>query len=197
MSHTGLKLASIRLGHSPELAVRAHGWPLLAPFVLRPNALEWAVDLPDAAEVRMSWPRGGSSVSVHVNEDAGLSSGDHLFLCNRVKWTFRADEDLSEFWQLCQGDPVLSLCVQSRAGILLRSATIFEDVVKTLCTTNCHWRNTKRMGAKLCSALGCERTLSPYRQVSAGPARSSPAGNLALRPYLWCVSIEQRRILRC
>jgi len=67
---------------------------------------------------------------------------------------FRADENLTDFWRLCRADPLLRRCAEARAGALLRSATVFEDVVKTLCTTNCHWRNTKSMVGRLCTELG-------------------------------------------
>lgn len=33
----------------------------------------------------------------------------------------------------------------------MRSATVFEDIVKTICTVNCHWRNTKLMVSMRCS----------------------------------------------
>jgi len=129
---------------------------LLAPFALEAGALDWVADLPaaGAAKIRMSWRTNGSTVSVHAVGRGTMSDDDRKFVRNRVRWMFRADEDLTEFWQLCRTDPILRLCAQSRAGVLFRSATIFEDVAKTLCTTNCHWRNTKRMVAALCSGLG-------------------------------------------
>jgi 3-methyladenine DNA glycosylase/8-oxoguanine DNA glycosylase len=46
-------------------------------------------------------------------------------------------------WALAQG-----------AGRLLRSPTVFEDAVKTLCTTNCTWAVTRGMVARLCERLG-------------------------------------------
>jgi 3-methyladenine DNA glycosylase/8-oxoguanine DNA glycosylase len=36
----------------------------------------------------------------------------------------------------------------------LRCATVFEDTVKTICTTNCSWRNTKLMVTNLCRMFG-------------------------------------------
>ena len=41
-----------------------------------------------------------------------------------------------------------------RAGAFLRSNTVFEDMIKTLCTTNTHWRNTKKIVDALCQSLG-------------------------------------------
>jgi N-glycosylase/DNA lyase len=44
--------------------------------------------------------------------------------------------------------------VTSGAGRLLRSPTVFEDVVKTICTTNCTWSATVRMVTALVENLG-------------------------------------------
>ena len=48
----------------------------------------------------------------------------------------RLDEDLSAFYARAAKDRSLSW-VTSGAGRMLRSPTVFEDVVKTICTTNC------------------------------------------------------------
>lgn len=37
---------------------------------------------------------------------------------------------------------------------MLRSATVFEDLVKTMCTTNCSWALTKSMVSNLVEKLG-------------------------------------------
>jgi 3-methyladenine DNA glycosylase/8-oxoguanine DNA glycosylase len=67
---------------------------------------------------------------------------------------FRADEDFGEFWELCRGHSILRHCRSKRTGALLRCASVFEDVVKTVCTTNCSWWNTKLMVANLCRMFG-------------------------------------------
>jgi N-glycosylase/DNA lyase len=38
----------------------------------------------------------------------------------------------------------------------MRSPTVFEDVVKTICTTNCAWSGTVRMTSALVEQLGAE-----------------------------------------
>lgn len=43
---------------------------------------------------------------------------------------------------------------ERRAGRLLRSPTVFEDLVKTICTTNCSWSLTKKMVSNLVDTLG-------------------------------------------
>ncbi len=50
--------------------------------------------------------------------------------------------------------PDLRWALRRGAGRLLRSPTVFEDAVKTLCTTNCSWALTRAMVSRLCERLG-------------------------------------------
>ena len=67
----------------------------------------------------------------------------------------RLDADLSGFYAAARDDPDLDW-VRSGAGRMLRSPTVFEDVVKTICTTNCTWSATVRMTTALVENLGVE-----------------------------------------
>ncbi len=70
-----------------------------------------------------------------------------------VRHVLRLDADLSEFYALAAADPELAWATGG-AGRMIRSATVFEDVVKTICTTNCAWSATERMVGALVSKLG-------------------------------------------
>lgn len=83
-----------------------------------------------------------------------IGDADREFLRSRVRWMFRADEDFGQFWELCRGHAILRHCRSQRTGTLLRCATVFEDTVKTICTVNCSWSNTKLMVANLCRMFG-------------------------------------------
>jgi 3-methyladenine DNA glycosylase/8-oxoguanine DNA glycosylase len=65
----------------------------------------------------------------------------------------RLDQDLSPFYLRAGEDPDLSWAARG-AGRMLRSPTVFEDVVKTVCTTNCAWSATVRMVDALVANLG-------------------------------------------
>jgi N-glycosylase/DNA lyase len=65
----------------------------------------------------------------------------------------RLDADLSGFYAVAAADDELRWTVAG-AGRLLRSPTVFEDVVKTICTTNCAWSGTVRMTTALVEELG-------------------------------------------
>ena len=75
-------------------------------------------------------------------------------LTQTVAHMFRLDEDLSGFYELVREDE-LAWCALG-AGRMLRAPTLFEDVVKTICTTNTAWSGTRKMTAALVDNLGSE-----------------------------------------
>jgi len=74
-------------------------------------------------------------------------------LVRMARHILRLDEDLSGFYALVRDDPDLAWVARG-AGRMVRSATVFEDVVKTVCTTNCGWAATERMVRALVEHLG-------------------------------------------
>jgi N-glycosylase/DNA lyase len=72
-----------------------------------------------------------------------------------VAHMFRLDEDLSGFYAVVSEDGDLSWCAHG-AGRMLRAPTVFEDVVKTICTTNTAWSGTRKMTGALVEHLGVE-----------------------------------------
>ena len=59
-----------------------------------------------------------------------------------------------QFWDQCKNDSKMFKIAEQKAGALLRSGSLFEDVIKTLCTVNCTWQNTKMMIDNLCKNFG-------------------------------------------
>ena len=84
----------------------------------------------------------------------------------------RMDEDLSEFYGLIESDPDLAWAATG-AGRLVRSPTAFEDVVKTVCTTNCSWAATTKMVTALVQHLGEPATGAP-QSSAVGRAFPTP-----------------------
>jgi N-glycosylase/DNA lyase len=72
-----------------------------------------------------------------------------------VRHMLRLDADLSGFYALAREDPDLAWAAAG-AGRMMRSPTVFEDAVKTICTTNCAWSATVRMTTALVEHLGEE-----------------------------------------
>lgn len=70
-----------------------------------------------------------------------------------VRRVLNLDEDLSPLYEVAVSDPELEW-IDIGAGRMARGATVFEDVVKTVCTTNCTWSATQRMVGALVEHLG-------------------------------------------
>ncbi|MDQ4030340.1 MAG: Fe-S cluster assembly protein HesB [Actinomycetota bacterium] len=83
-----------------------------------------------------------------------------------VRRMLRLDEDLSGFYALARDDAGLAWVTRG-AGRMLRSPTVFEDVVKTICTTNCTWSATERMVGALVAELGGGAFPSPEAMAEA------------------------------
>jgi 3-methyladenine DNA glycosylase/8-oxoguanine DNA glycosylase len=88
-----------------------------------------------------------------------------------VRQILNLDEDLSEFYALVADDPDLSWAAAG-AGRMLRTPTVFEAAVKTICTTNVAWSATVRMVNALVNNLG-ERGASGARAFPTAEAMAS------------------------
>ncbi len=102
--------------------------------------------------VRVSGARTGYAKLDVLGPAPGAADLERLR--SAVAHVFRLDEDLTPFYEAAAADPQLSWATAG-AGRLLRSPTVFEEVVKTICTTNCTWSATVRMvSALVLRALG-------------------------------------------
>jgi N-glycosylase/DNA lyase len=91
-----------------------------------------------------------------------------------LRHMLRLDEDLSGFYASVADDGELAW-VRTGAGRMVRSPTVFEDVVKTICTTNCTWSATERMAGAIVAHLGVEDTATGRRAFPT-PAAMAEAG---------------------
>ncbi len=82
-----------------------------------------------------------------------VSAGAARELQTTVRHVLRLDADLSGFYEAASTDPDLSW-VTTGAGRMVQSPTVFEDVIKTVCTTNCTWSATIRMVHAIVEHLG-------------------------------------------
>ena len=89
-----------------------------------------------------------------------------------VRHVLRLDADLSGFYEAAAGDPELAWATTG-AGRMVQSPTVFEDVVKTICTTNCTWSATIRMVHAIVEHLG-EPALGAITQGPWGRAFPTP-----------------------
>ena len=136
--------------------LNSHGFAELAPMRLDEAAgtLTMTLRVPRGRPRRVVVGRGrGRRASVEVLGPGALGTRTGAAVLDGVRYVLRMDEDLSGFYERCRTDPDLAWAAAG-AGRMLRSPTVFEDVVKTICTTNCAWGATVRMVNGLVSELG-------------------------------------------
>jgi 3-methyladenine DNA glycosylase/8-oxoguanine DNA glycosylase len=133
----------------------SHGLASLPPMRLDEEAGRFTITLAladgRARTVSVARGRGNTAEITSPGRAPSRSAADDID--GKVRHILRLDEDLSPFYALAADDAALAW-VTSGAGRMIRSATVFEEVVKTVCTTNCAWSATVRMTTALVEHLG-------------------------------------------
>jgi N-glycosylase/DNA lyase len=137
-----------------QRTVLSHGWCELLPFELdrRNWILTRVLDVGRArpVTVRISFGKRGLKVATsrEVNESAAAR------IVRDVRHMMRLDDDLQQFYVAMSADADFAWITNEGAGRLLRSPTVYEDLVKMICTTNCSWALTEKMVTALVNELG-------------------------------------------
>lgn len=173
-------MASTRLSLVPDAAfdfegtAYSHGWVVLAPndWDEDTSTLRRVHRLPSGRVVLLELREAGEAqggLTVRIEHEGRLPVRDRRDIAADVRHMFRLDEDLAPFYALCRrrGQPWNRVC--EGLGRLLRSPTLFEDVVKTVCTTNVQWGGTRRMVRGLVEAFGDPWPGEPSRRAFPTP----------------------------
>jgi 3-methyladenine DNA glycosylase/8-oxoguanine DNA glycosylase len=165
--------------------LQSHGVAALPPATLDGASCELTVTLATAGgprTVRISGAPiqlGGPPVALLSLADAGppLDADARGALTATARRMLCLDDDLSAFYARAAADRGLAWACGG-AGRMLRSPTVFEDVVKTVCTTNCAWSATERMVGALVEHLGEPAPGAPPKGAAgrAFPAAERMAG---------------------
>lgn len=134
----------------------SHGFHDLPPLTVDQAArsLDVTLRVPRGRPRRVRISAGGRGRAlVEVLGGPAASASTRDALAAAAARVLHLDHDLSGFYAKAADDPDLAW-VSAGAGRMLRSQTVFEDVVKTLCTTNCSWALTAKMVDALVRQLG-------------------------------------------
>jgi 3-methyladenine DNA glycosylase/8-oxoguanine DNA glycosylase len=133
--------------------VNSHGWRQLAPFSYDEdtNTLGYILRLSNGRVVELKLREGKDGVSVETQK---LDKTERKEVAENVTWMLGLDMDFSTFYAASRVEPKLARAKKLALGRVLRSPTLFEDVIKTILTTNTLWAATKNMTLKLVNELG-------------------------------------------
>ena len=134
------------------LTVRSHGWYNLAPFFFddSKNTLSYTFAQENGRPVIATF----SEIKNGIRIDLDRPISDRSKIEQKVRHILRLDDDLSAFYEGFCTENEFEWVRRRGAGRLLRSPTVYEDLVKTMCTTNCSWALTEKMVANLVRLLG-------------------------------------------
>ena len=134
----------------------SHGWSELVPFEFDQNTwtLTRVIDLGSASPVTINI--SGTKRSLNIDIASRVSKAAERTIVNDVRHMFRLDDDLALFYRAMSADADFAWIRHEGAGRLLRAPTVFEDLVKMICTTNCSWAMTDKMVNSLVESLGRE-----------------------------------------
>ena len=130
--------------------IRSHGWYDLKPFEFDA----------EKGTLGYTFAENDAAVMVVIKEDGRRlrvdwkGTIDAYRLSHAVRHLLRLDENFERFYDALRKEGRVEWVVEKKAGRLLRSPTVFEDLVKTICTTNCSWSATRKMIENLVGELG-------------------------------------------
>jgi N-glycosylase/DNA lyase len=174
-----------------QRTIISHGWCQLLPFSIDEKRwqLTRVIDLNPRPPVVITMT--ANKRSIRIKPSRKLNQTDTARVARNARHILRLDDDLEHFYQIMNADPEFSWISRQGAGRMLRSPTVFEDLVKMICTTNCSWSLTEKMVTGIVENLGREgsegkRTFPSPQAVALMPmnffTREVRAGYRA--PYL-------------
>ena len=136
----------------------SHGWCQLLPFKIDDEKwqLTRTLDLKDSDPVTITI--GATKRTLVIKTSRRLSQAATRKVVADVRHMLRLDDNIAEFYLLIASDNDFNWIPTQGAGRLLRSPTVFEDLVKMICTTNCSWALTQKMVTGLVENLGRQST---------------------------------------
>ncbi len=160
---------------------RSHGWLRLAPFAgdeegTRLSRVE-RLNSGRMVEIEILEMNGG--VTVDISGNPSQTELDEV--AEKVTWMLGLNQDLSAFYAVARSEPKLAQVEDLAQGRVLRSPTVFEDVVKTILTTNTSWAGTIRMVEALVSQFGDPLPQDPSRRSFPTPRQLAQLDVQALR----------------
>src|SRR5882762_5824538 len=162
-------------GFSFKRTMISHGWSELVPFEFDQNnwTLTRVIDLANTTPVTVEI--SGTKHELKINTASRLTKTAERAIVADVRHMFRLDDDLTAFYQAMSIEPDFEWIVHEGAGRLIRAPTVFEDLVKMICTTNCSWAMTDKMVTSLVNKLGREATDGRKTFPTAAAMAEKPA----------------------
>ncbi len=160
--------------------VRSHGWSQMPPFEeTSEHGLAYTIRLTTGKVLRFEVHP--TDVDLRVDVPVKLTRAEQSELTQTITWMLGLEQEFDEFYALAINEPKLAKMVERKAGRVLRSPTLFEDVVRTMLTTNTLWKHTLRMCRELITRYGEPLPGNPIIHAFPTPERLALVNEPTLR----------------
>jgi 3-methyladenine DNA glycosylase/8-oxoguanine DNA glycosylase len=161
--------------------IRSHGWIQLAPFREDEvtGGFSYIAHLESGKVIDLKIQATPGGVSVEIKAD--LTAAEVQAAREVVAWMLDLDQDFSTFYDLAGQEPKLAQAAKRAQGRILRSPTLFEDVIRTILTTNTLWAATIRMNNNLVQQFGSPLPTDAMRQAFPTPGQLATSSEETLR----------------
>jgi 3-methyladenine DNA glycosylase/8-oxoguanine DNA glycosylase len=159
----------------PDFSLRetilAHGWRQLLPFSWEDEAgvLERVERLSEGRGVLLTVRDAAGTLEICVSEP--VTAAEEAEIRRRVSRMLQLDLPMDEFHAFCAREPKLAGVPARRQGRLLIGATLWEDIVKVILTTNTTWAQTRLMVQRIVEAYGSPLGCGSERRAFPEPER--------------------------
>jgi 3-methyladenine DNA glycosylase/8-oxoguanine DNA glycosylase len=148
--------------------VDSHGWRDLAPFRYdkESKALFRRHRLADGTAIDWQITHTPQGLHIRVESERPLSDSAQAEIEQAATRVFALDWNPMPFYEALRHQDQYAWVERGRHGRMLVSPSVWEDVAKTLLTTNTTWGQTKNMAARLC-ALDPDGCFPSAAQIAA------------------------------
>jgi 3-methyladenine DNA glycosylase/8-oxoguanine DNA glycosylase len=168
--------------------VHSHGLARLPPAEVDTSPLVYRRRLRVGERVVEIAMREGNA-RIEAETTSRLRRSDAALVEAAIVRMFRLRDDLAPFYAAIARDDALRWA-SNGAGRILASPTVFEDVVKTICTTNCAWSATIRMTRALAD-LGEGAFPEPERLAATPDSWYRDVARMGYRgPYVRSIALD-------
>jgi 3-methyladenine DNA glycosylase/8-oxoguanine DNA glycosylase len=153
-----------------ESIAKSHGWVNLSPFIWdEENKKILRFEIINSKQVKLILAQGNKKITCFCYSSSALSPAEKKQLREKFLYMMGSEIELGGFINLAKIlDPQIYDFASKGGARFLRATSLFEDVVKTLFTTNASWQFTQLM---------CRRLLEecPRQNPSVQDGRFFPA----------------------
>jgi len=154
--------------------VFSHGWCSLPPFKVdkERHTFERLLELRDGTLVHCVMRETSTGFRVQAQSGKPLGDSQKKEMRDQLRACMRLGDDMAPFYAEARKQKPFRWVPRLGAGRMLRAPTVFEDVVKMICTTNCSWALTEITVENLTTKLG--KQFNPAVDGAGGAEYSFP-----------------------